>query len=75
VPYNDKLILTSALCKSRELKASAPGPRFFASLDKSDLEPTPQRPKLARYYNEAGLVFVPNFILPDPPRRSAKKRR
>jgi hypothetical protein len=71
LPYNDKLILTSALCKARELT----GPRFFASLDKSDLEPTPHRPKLAQYYKEAGLVFVPNFILPAPPRRSTRKRR
>jgi hypothetical protein len=39
---------------------------FFASVDKSDLQPTVHRPKMARYYNEAGLVFVPNFVLPEP---------
>jgi len=65
--YNDKLILASVLWKANELKGSEPGRLFFASLDKSDLQPTDHRPKLARYYNEAGLVFVPNFVLPNPP--------
>jgi predicted nucleic acid-binding protein len=65
--YNDKLILTSAIVKAKLLKASGVGPLYFASVDKSDLQPTAHRPKMARYYNEAGLVFVPNFVLPKPP--------
>jgi hypothetical protein len=69
--YNDKLILTSVLLKAKELKASEAGRLFFASLDKSDLQPTAHRPKLTRYYDETGLVFVPNFVLPDPPASSA----
>jgi hypothetical protein len=68
--YNDKLILASVLLKAKELKASGAGPLFFASLDKSDLQPTTHRPKMARYYNEVGLVFVPNFELPEPPASS-----
>jgi predicted nucleic acid-binding protein len=69
--YNDKLILTSVLLKAKELKESGAGRLFFASMDKSDLQPTAHRPRMARYYNEAGLVFVANFVLPDPPANSA----
>ena len=63
--YNDKLILTSVLLKAKELRGLARGRLFFASMDKSDLQPTAHRPKMARHYNESGLVFVPNFVLPD----------
>jgi predicted nucleic acid-binding protein len=63
--YNDKLILSSVLVKARELRARGADRLFFASVDRSDLQPTPHRPKLTRYYHEAGLVFVPNFVLPD----------
>ena len=66
--YNDKLILTSVLLKAKELKEAGADRIFFASVYKSDLQPTAHRPKMARYYNEAGLEFVPNFVLPDPPR-------
>jgi predicted nucleic acid-binding protein len=69
--YNDKLILTSALLKATELKGSGADRLFFASLDKSDLQPTAHRPKMARYYSEAGLAFVPNFVLPESPASSA----
>jgi hypothetical protein len=69
--YNDKLILTSVLLKARGLKASGAARLFFASVDKSDLQPTSHRPKLARYYHEAGVEFVPNFVLPEPPTASA----
>jgi len=69
--YNDKLILTSVLLKAKELKGSGAAPLFFASVDKSDLQPTAHRPRMARYYNEAGLAFVPNFVLPDPLASSA----
>jgi hypothetical protein len=69
--YNDKLILTSTLLKAKELKGTTAGQLIFASLDKSDLQPTAYRPKLARYHNEAGLVFVPNFELPNAPVSSA----
>jgi hypothetical protein len=65
--YNDRLILTSVLLKAKELKEADTGRLFFASVDKSDLQPTDHRPKMARYYDEAGLVFVPNFELPDLP--------
>ncbi len=65
--YNDKLILSSVLVKAKELKAVGADGLFFASVDKSDLQPTSSRPKLARYYDEAGLVFVPNFVLPASP--------
>jgi predicted nucleic acid-binding protein len=67
--YNDKLILSSVLWKARQLKASQAGRLLFASVDKSDLQPTVHRPKMTRYYNEAGLVFVPNFVLPELPSR------
>ena len=40
---------------------------YFLSLDKGGLEPTAQRPKMARYYAEAGLTFVRGFVLPDTP--------
>ena len=36
----------------------------FVSVDKRDLEPNPNRPKLARHYNDAGITFVPSFVLP-----------
>jgi hypothetical protein len=62
--YNDKLVLASVLGKAKKLMESAPGQLFFASLDKSDLYPTAQRPKLADYYKQAGLIFVPSFVLP-----------
>ncbi len=65
--YNDRLILSSVLCKARQLKASGADRLFFASLDTGDLQPTSHRPRLSRYYDEAGVVFVPNFVLPDPP--------
>jgi predicted nucleic acid-binding protein len=65
--YNDKLILSSVLVRARELKAAGAERIFFASVDKSDLQPTPDRPKMTRHYDEAGLIFVPNFVLPAPP--------
>jgi hypothetical protein len=68
--YNDKLILSSVLVRARELKAAGADRIFFASVDKSDLQPTSHRPKMARQYNEAGLTFVPNFVLPAPPEAS-----
>ena len=36
----------------------------------SDLPPASHRPKMTRHYNEAGLTFVPNFVLPVPPEAS-----
>ncbi len=69
--YNDRFVLASVLLRARELKEAGVSRHFFASTDKSDLQPTAHRPKLTRYYNEAGLVFVPNFVLPDPPASSA----
>jgi hypothetical protein len=69
--YNDKLILASVLVKAKELKDSGAGPLFFASVDKSDLQPTMHRPKMARYFNEAVLEFIPNFVLPELPVNSA----
>ena len=64
--YNDLLILSSVLWKARQLKASGTERIFFASVDKSDLQPTSHRPRLSHYYDEAGVVFLPNFVLPDP---------
>jgi hypothetical protein len=49
------------------LKAAGVDRLLFASVDKSDLQPTSHRPKMTRHYNEAGLTFVPNFVLPVPP--------
>lgn len=63
--YNDKLILSSVLVKAKELYASGEQKLYFVSRDKSDLQPTAHRPKMARYYSEAGLTFVPDFVLPD----------
>jgi hypothetical protein len=63
--YNDKLILCSSLVKARELSAAGQERFFFASVNKSDLQPTAHRPKMTRLYDEAGLVFVPNFVQPD----------
>jgi hypothetical protein len=71
--YNDKLILTLVLFKAKELKEVGADRLFFASVDKSDLQPTTHRPKMARYYSQAGLVFVPNFVLPDPPASTASR--
>jgi hypothetical protein len=69
--YNDKLILSSVLVRARELKAAGADRVFFASRDKSDLQPTSHRPKMTRHYNEAGLIFVPNFVLPVSPEVSS----
>jgi predicted nucleic acid-binding protein len=63
--YNDKLVLSSILWKAQELKRAGAGPCFFASVGKSDLQPTDRRPKMARCYDEAGLVFLPNFVVPN----------
>jgi hypothetical protein len=68
--YNDKLILSSVLVRARELKAAGADRVFFASVDKSDLQPTSHRPKMTRHYDEAGLTFVPNFVLPVSPEAS-----
>ena len=65
--YNDKLILSEVLIRAHELKAAGADRVFFASVDKSDPQPTSHRPKMARYYGEAGLTFVPNFVLPAAP--------
>ena len=65
--YNDRVILSSVLVRARELKAAGADRLFFASVDKSDLQPTSHRPKMTQHYNEAGLTFVPNFVLPVPP--------
>jgi hypothetical protein len=64
--YNDRLILSSVLVRARDLKAAGADRVFFASVDKSDLQPTSHRPKMTRHYDEAGLTFVPNFVLPLP---------
>jgi predicted nucleic acid-binding protein len=63
--YNDRLILSSILLKAKELSAPGEARLFFASVDKSDLQPTVHRPKMTRYYNDARLVFLANFVLPD----------
>jgi predicted nucleic acid-binding protein len=63
--YNDKLILSSVLHKAERLRTVGAERLYFASVDKSDLQPTPYRPKMTKYYNQAGLVFVPNFVLPE----------
>jgi predicted nucleic acid-binding protein len=65
--YNDKLILSSVLVRAGELKAAGADRAFFASLDKGDLQPSSHRPRLARHYSEAGLIFLPSFVLPVPP--------
>ncbi len=67
---NDKLILSTVLVRARELKVTGADRIFFASVDKSDLQPTSHRPRMTRQYNEAGLTFVPNFVLPVPPEAS-----
>jgi hypothetical protein len=43
---------------------------LIAKVDKSDLQPTSHRPKMTQQYNEAGLTFLPNFVLPVPPEAS-----
>jgi hypothetical protein len=63
--YNDKLILSSVLVKARELHRAGVQKLYFLSVDKKDLQPTADRPKMARCYAEAGLTFVPGFVLPD----------
>jgi hypothetical protein len=62
--YNDKLILCSSLVKASALTAAAIGPLYFASVDKSDLQPTVNRPKMTALYQSASLEFVPNFVVP-----------
>jgi hypothetical protein len=68
--YNDKLILSSVLVRARELRAAGADRVFFASVDKGDLQPASHRPRLTRHSSEAGLTFVPNFVLPVPPKPS-----
>jgi predicted nucleic acid-binding protein len=65
--YNDKLILSCALLKAGELHRAGVQELYFASLDKGDLQPRDNRPKMTAYYAEAGLTFVPGFVLPDTP--------
>jgi hypothetical protein len=65
--YNDRLILSSVLVKAKELHDAGEQKLYFASLDKSDLQPTAHRPKMTHYYADAGLTFVPGFVLPDQP--------
>jgi len=62
----DAMILCSILVKSAQLRAAGVSDLYFASLDKKAFKPTPARPKLTRYYAEAGLVFVEGFVLPEP---------
>jgi len=64
--YNDKLILSSVLLKAKELHRLGEQRLYFVSLDKNDLAPTAQRPKMTRCYTEANLTFVSRFVLPDP---------
>jgi predicted nucleic acid-binding protein len=64
--YNDKLILSSVLVKAKELRGGGVQGSYFASTDK-DFRPTADRPKMTTYYAEAGLTFVPGFVLPDAP--------
>jgi predicted nucleic acid-binding protein len=68
--YNDKVILSSVLIRARELKISDADRLFFASVDKSDLQPTSHRPKMTQRYNDAGVTFLPRFVLPAPPEAS-----
>jgi predicted nucleic acid-binding protein len=63
--YNDKLLLSSVLVKAKQLQIAGVQKLYFASVDKGDLQPTAHRPKMASYYAEAGLTFVPGFVLPD----------
>ncbi len=65
-----EVILSSVFVRARELMAAGADRLFFASVDKSDLQPTSHRPKMTKHYNEAGLTFVPNFVLPVPPEAS-----
>jgi predicted nucleic acid-binding protein len=62
--YNDKVILSAVLWKAKALRESGADHLFFASHDKSDLQPTSFRPKMARYYTKAGLVFLQKYVLP-----------
>jgi predicted nucleic acid-binding protein len=61
--YNDKVILSAVLWKAKALRESGADQLFFASHDKSDLQPTSFRPRMAHYYTEAGLVFLPKYVL------------
>ncbi len=63
--YNNKLILSSVFVKAKQLRDSGERNLYFVSVDKKNLQPTADRPKLTRYYNECGLTFVPRFVLPD----------
>jgi predicted nucleic acid-binding protein len=62
--YNDKLILCSSMVKARELKDAGVGPLYFASVDKSDLQPTANRPKMTAIYQAVGIEFLANFVVP-----------
>jgi hypothetical protein len=63
--FIDALILCSVLVKAKHLQASGATKLFFASLDKKAFQPSAAWPKLAQYYHDANLVFVPGFVLPD----------
>ncbi len=63
----DALILCSILVKSVQLRVAGVSELYFACLDLKAFEPRPTRPKLGRYYAEAGLTFVNGFILPEAP--------
>lgn len=69
--YNDKLILSSVLTRAKNLKDVGETLMYFASVDKKDLDPGSSsgraRPRMAKYYAEAGLTFLPDFVLPDLP--------
>ncbi len=63
--YNDKLILSSVLWKAKELRAAGASWLYFASIDRKHLEPSSDRPKISKCYAEAGLIFLPGFVLPE----------
>jgi predicted nucleic acid-binding protein len=63
--YNDKLILSSVLWQAKKLQNAGVDRLFFLCLDKKHLGPTLDRPKLTHYYNQAGLIFVSEFVLPE----------
>ena len=61
----DAIVLCSVLVNAKCLREAGASSLYFASTDEVAFLVTPARPKLARYYTEVGLVFVPRFVLPD----------
>jgi len=68
--FIDKLVLSTVLVKAADLNKNGERELYFLSTD-SHLKPMDKKPKLQRYYTDAGLRFFQGFDIPDTAMRQA----